>query len=154
MPLQDHHTEAMPPQSQHILNSILDTFDVPFIEIVSDLGIQFGAFEHKENELRVYSDEAFLMLDLRDPERLLGTTYTKMLTSKSEDPEGELNRRAQFSLQSDHVTVKCDNENLSKISVVFNLRHYNETMLKSIQAALWLTHLEIKGEFRPTITIH
>lgn len=161
MSLQPAQSQSVTVQAQQVLNSILGTFDVPYVDRGDGQTIRFGAFEHKENVLTVNNDQATLVLDLRDPERLLGTNfwhvverYQTMEPLHQQAFENYWNKVVRNSLQCAHLRLTGYQENSSQIQIVFDLTQNDEHTVRAIQTVMALTHLELKGEQRPKVTVH
>jgi arginyl-tRNA synthetase len=158
---QANDTSQAARQGQDILNTILKCFDVPYIERVAQKSVRFGAYRKKENSLTLDGDFPRLVLDLRDPERLLGHTfwhiahnYSEVDANKREAVEAHWNAVARKSLNCESLSITGYQETLSHISITFDLRNTDHDMLKAIEMVLALTHLEVKGIHKEPKVLH
>lgn len=161
MSLQTDQNQSVTTQAQHILSSILGTFNVPFVDRGDGNIIRFGAFEHKENALTVNNDGAELTLGLRDPERILGTNfwhvveqYKTMEPSHQKAFESYWNSVVRKSLKCSSLRLVGYEQDPSNLQIVFDLANDDGSTYRAIQAVMAITHLELKGEDRPKVTLH
>ncbi len=161
MSLNKELPDSVAEKAQYILNTILRTFDIPFLDRNSGDTIRFGAFEHKENKLSLRSGDTTLSLDLRDPERLLDVNfwhsahnYESMSNEQKEAFSSYWNKKARVSLQCAHVKVTGYESSTNNIQLNFDLTQCDNNMLRAIEMVLVLTHLDIKDTPRPEVNLH